>query len=52
MERRVEGERLRFVALPLEGAGMSEVCRFFGISGKTGDKIHNGTVRNLVRGAC
>lgn len=34
-------ERLRFVARLLEGAGMSEVCREFGISRKTGYKIIN-----------
>ncbi len=32
-------ERLRFVARLLEGEGMSEVCRSFGISRKTGYKI-------------
>ena len=32
-------ERLRFVAQLLEGASMSEVCRAFGISRKTGYKI-------------
>jgi transposase len=34
-------ERLRFVARFLEGEGMSEVCRDFGISRKTGYKIFN-----------
>lgn len=34
-------ERLRFVARLLEGEGMSEVCRAFGISRKTGCKIFN-----------
>lgn len=34
-------ERLRFVARLLEGEGMSEVCRQFGISRKTGYKIFN-----------
>jgi transposase-like protein len=29
-------ERLRFVARLLEGKGMSDVCREFGISRKTG----------------
>ena len=29
-------ERLRFVARLLEGEGMSELCREFGISRKTG----------------
>jgi transposase InsO family protein len=32
-------ERLRFVARLLEGEGMSEVCRDFGVSRKTGYKI-------------
>jgi transposase InsO family protein len=35
----VTEERLRFVARLLEGEGMSEVCREFGISRKTGYKI-------------
>jgi len=34
-------ERLRFVARLLEGEGMSDVCRDFGISRKTGYKIFN-----------
>jgi transposase InsO family protein len=34
-------ERLRFVARILDGEGMSEVCRSFGISRKTGYKIFN-----------
>ena len=34
-------ERLRFVARLLEGEGMSEVCREFGVSRKTGYKIFN-----------
>jgi transposase InsO family protein len=34
-------ERLRFVARLLDGAGMSDVCREFGISRKTGYKILN-----------
>jgi transposase InsO family protein len=33
-------ERLRFVARLLEGEGMSELCRQFGISRKTGYKIY------------
>ena len=37
----VTEERLRFVARVLEGEGMSEVCREFGISRKTGYKIFN-----------
>ncbi|TVR07010.1 MAG: IS481 family transposase [Salinarimonadaceae bacterium] len=34
-------ERLRFLARLLEGEGMSELCREFGISRKTGYKIFN-----------
>jgi transposase InsO family protein len=37
----VMDERLRFVAKLLEGESMSEVCREFGISRKTGYKIFN-----------
>ena len=37
----VTQERLRFVARLLEGEGMSEVCRDFGVSRKTGYKIFN-----------
>jgi transposase InsO family protein len=37
----VTQERLRFVARLLDGEGMSEVCRDFGISRKTGYKIFN-----------
>jgi transposase InsO family protein len=37
----VTEERLRFVARLLDGEGMSEVCRDFGISRKTGYKIFN-----------
>ena len=37
----VEEERLRFIARLLEGESMSEVCRSFGISRKTGYKIYN-----------
>lgn len=40
-ETSVMEERLRFVARLLEGEGMSEVCRDFGISRKTGYKIFN-----------
>src|ERR1700724_219887 len=35
----VVDERLRFVAQLLDGEPMTEVCRAFGISRKTGDKI-------------
>src|SRR3954452_17018428 len=38
-ESAVMEERLRFVARLLDGEGMSEVCREFGISRKTGYKI-------------
>lgn len=40
-ETSVMEERLRFVARLLEGEGMSEICRDFGISRKTGYKICN-----------
>ena len=40
-ETSVMEERLRFVARLLEGEGMSDVCRAFGISRKTGYKIFN-----------
>lgn len=40
-ETSVMDERLRFVARLLEGEGMSEVCRDFGISRKTGYKNFN-----------
>nr|WP_259665515.1 helix-turn-helix domain-containing protein [Rhizobium bangladeshense] len=40
-ETSVMEERLRFVAQLLEGEGMSDVCRAFGISRKTGYKIFN-----------
>ncbi len=40
-ETSVMEERLCFVARLLEGEGMSEVCRDFGISRKTGYKIFN-----------
>ena len=41
-ERSVMEERLRFAARLLDGEGMSEVCREFGISRKTGYKILHG----------
>ncbi len=34
-------ERLRFVARLLDGEGMSDLCREFGISRKTGYKLYN-----------
>jgi transposase len=37
----VVDERLRFVARLLDGEAMSDVCRSFGISRKTGYKIFN-----------
>ena len=37
----VMDERVRFVARLLDGEAMSEVCREFGISRKTGYKIFN-----------
>lgn len=40
-EYSVMEERLRFVARLLEGESMSDVCRSFGISRKTGYKIYN-----------
>ncbi len=40
-ESSVMEERLRFVARLLEGEPMSDVCRQFGISRKTGYKIYN-----------
>lgn len=40
-ESSVMDERLRFVARVLEGEPMTEVCREFGISRKTGYKIYN-----------
>jgi hypothetical protein len=40
-ERTVTEGRLRFVARLLEGEGMSEVCRDFGISRKPAYKIFN-----------
>ncbi|WP_454849306.1 integrase core domain-containing protein [Rhizobium binxianense] len=40
-ETSVMEERLRFIARLLEGEGMSDVCREFGISRKTGYKIFN-----------
>ena len=47
-ESSVMEERLRFVARLLEGECMSETCRVFGISRKTGYKIYN---RYLEEGA-
>jgi transposase len=41
MECSVMDERVRFIGRVLDGEGMSEVCRDFGISRKTGYKIFN-----------
>lgn len=41
IESSVMEARLRFVARLLDGEGMSDVCREFGISRKTGYKIFN-----------
>jgi len=40
-ESSVMEERLRFVARLLDGESMSDMCRQFGISRKTGYKIYN-----------
>ena len=48
-ERSVAEERLRFVARLLEGEGMSEVCRDFGISRKTGYKTSTAKGRGARR---
>ncbi len=40
-DRSVMEERLRFVARLLDGEAMSDLCREFGISRKTGYKIYN-----------
>ena len=40
-ESSVMEERMRFVARLLDGEGMSDMCRQFGISRKTGYKIFN-----------
>ena len=37
----VMDERVRFIGHLLDGEGMSELCRKFGISRKTGYKIFN-----------
>jgi transposase len=39
MESSVTEERLRFVARLLDGEAMTDVCRDFGVSRKTGYKI-------------
>ena len=45
-------ERPRFVARLLEGEGMSQVCREFGISRKTGDKIFNRCKKEGLEAPC
>jgi len=45
-------ERLRFVARLLDGEGMSDVCRSFGISRKTGYKIYNRYRADGVEALC
>jgi len=51
-ESSVMEERLRFVARLLDGEGMSEVCRSFGISRKTGYKIYNRYKTQGVEALC
>ena len=51
-ESSVMEERLRFVARLLEGEGMSEVCRSFGISRKTGYKIFKRYKAHGVEALC
>ena len=48
----VMDERLRFVARLLDGESMSEVCRSFGISRKTGYKIYNRYKEDGVEALC
>ena len=45
-------ERLRFVARLLDGEGMSDVCRSFGISRKTGYKIFNRYKKHGLEALC
>ncbi len=51
-ESSVMEERLRFVARLLDGKGMSEVCRSFGISRKTGYKIFKRYKEQGVEALC
>ena len=51
-ESLVMEERLRFVARLLDGEGMSEVCRSFGISRKTGYKIFKRYKEQGVEALC
>jgi hypothetical protein len=48
-ESSVMEERLRFVARLLDGEPMTDVCREFGISRKTGYKIFNRYREMVVR---
>ena len=51
-ESSVMEERLRFIARLLDGEGMSDVCRSFGISRKTGYKIYNRYKAEGVEALC
>jgi hypothetical protein len=51
-ESSVMDERLRFVARLLDGEGMSDVCREFGISHKTGYKIYTRYKDSGLEGLC
>ena len=51
-ESSVMEERLRFVVRLLDGEGMSEVCRSFGISRKTGYKIFKRYKEQGVEALC
>lgn len=51
-ESSVMEERLRFVARRLEGEGMSDLCREFGISRKTGYKIFNAYKERGLEALC
>ena len=51
-ESSVMEERLRFVARLLDGEGMSEMCRSFGISRKTGYKIFKRYKEQGVEALC
>ena len=48
-ESSVMDERLRFFARLLDGEPMTQVCRDFGISRKTGYKIFDGTKSTASR---
>ena len=51
-ESSVMEERLRFVARRLDGESMSDLCREFGISRKTGYKIFNGYKKRGLEALC